>query len=592
MGVLLLFISTGLHAQTKAQIDSVNNIPFETKIAKAAILDETFEQNLRDAQRISYWPGVANSYSNLSLVYYYQGKYNLNVDYALKAIKIYEAINDKEKQAHEYGGLGYSMKRRNMTNALYYMQKGKSLAESHNLEQPLLSIYNNYGVLKEMQYELDSALYFYKKGLVLKERLNDSLGIPYSLNNIGGIYAMKGDFEAAKKLYDQALKIRILKKDQIGIAENYTCLGDLYRMKNEYGKSNENYQKSLAISLKSQYTFLIQSNYKSLADNFEKLNDQAEAYKNYKLYSQFKDSLLNKETNNKIAELEVRFETNKKEKLLAQQKNLLLQKELEVKQRNILLIAVSLLTIFIAFIGYLIYRQQKLKQSQLEQEHELKTAISQIETQHKLQNQRLSISRDLHDNIGAQLTFIISSVDNLKYAFDLKNTKLDTKLDKISTFTRETIVELRDTIWAMNHAEISFEDLRARILNFIEKAKMAKEAINFLFSIDEDLSGVKLTSIQGMNIYRTIQEALNNALKYADASEIAIEIGKHKNKAEIYIRDNGVGFDQSQIEPGNGMANMQKRIGDIGADFQIRSQSGEGTTIQITLDLNLLNLKR
>ncbi|MCY7361581.1 MAG: histidine kinase, partial [Ignavibacteria bacterium] len=138
----------------------------------------------------------------------------------------------------------------------------------------------------------------------------------------------------------------------------------------------------------------------------------------------------------------------------------------------------------------------------------------------------LTISRDLHDNIGAQLTFIISSVDNIKYAFDLQNTKLDDKLQKISNFTKDTIVELRDTIWAMNNNAISFEDLRSRILNFIEKAKVAKENINFKFNIDEKLNKVELTSIVGMNIYRTIQEAVNNAIKYANPTEIEMNATK------------------------------------------------------------------
>ena len=70
------------------------------------------------------------------------------------------------------------------------------------------------------------------------------------------------------------------------------------------------------------------------------------------------------------------------------------------------------------------YNQQKLKNRQLQKENELKDALIKIETQNRLQEQRLRISRDLHDNIGAQLTFIISSIDYLKYGFEIKNEKL------------------------------------------------------------------------------------------------------------------------------------------------------------------------
>ena len=244
----------------------------------------------------------------------------------------------------------------------------------------------------------------------------------------------------------------------------------------------------------------------------------------------------------------------------------------------------SLLTFFIALVGFLIYRQQKLKNRQQEQEHELQKAISKIETQNKLHEQRLSISRDLHDNIGAQLTFIISSIDNIKYAFNLNDTKLDNRLQSISTFTKETIIELRDTIWAMNTAVISLEDLMARIFNFIEKAKSAKENIRFNLSIEEKLSQLTLTSVTGMNIYRTIQEAVNNAIKYSHATDVDIIINSIESKLSVTVSDNGIGFDPTTTPKGNGLLNMEKRILGIGGIFKFDSAPTQGTRVEIVLN--------
>ncbi|MGK4567098.1 sensor histidine kinase [Flavobacterium sp. 3HN19-14] len=239
----------------------------------------------------------------------------------------------------------------------------------------------------------------------------------------------------------------------------------------------------------------------------------------------------------------------------------LLENEADSKQKTTTIVMLSLLILFLGVVGFMIQRQQRLRNNQREQEFQLKTAISQIETQNKLQQQRLSISRDLHDNIGAQLTFIISSVDTVKYGFNVdEDTKLGNRLDKISDFTKSTIIELRDTIWAMNNNEISFEDLRARIFNFIEKAKIAKEDIHFKFNIAENLGDIKLSSIQGINIYRTIQEAVNNSIKYARASEISIEVRRNNAKIEIEITDNGSGFDLENNGGGNGLLNMKREL--------------------------------
>ena len=108
-----------------------------------------------------------------------------------------------------------------------------------------------------------------------------------------------------------------------------------------------------------------------------------------------------------VSLLETKYQTAKKEKLL-------LKKEIEAKQKNTTILILAIVVLFIALLGYLIYRQQRLKNRQQEQEFYLQKAIANIESQNKLHEQRLSISRDLHDNIGAQLTFVISSVDNLK----------------------------------------------------------------------------------------------------------------------------------------------------------------------------------
>jgi len=572
---IFLILSYIVNAQSKKEIDSINTIPLQTKTSEPVLLEKTYLKNAESAKTLNYLLGEAESYSNLSLIYYYQGKFEKDIYYSLKAISIYELLHNNEKLAIEYGELGYRMKRRSLEKAILYMQKGKNISEKNNLEKPLLSIYNNYGYLKELQKEMDSALYYYKICLKIKEKRKDSIGIPYSLNNIATIYIQQNKFKVAQILLNKSLQLRIKQKDKTGIAENYFNLGDLNFSQKKYTEAISFYNKSLNIANKSNYLYLIKNCYLELSKSYEKNTNPIQALYHYKLYSKYKDSLSNQEMNNKIAELDIKFETSKKEKQIIKQ-------QAEVKKRNLYLTGLSGLILLLGIIAYLVNRQQKLKNQQQAKEHQLKIAITQIETQNKLQEQRLSISRDLHDNIGAQLTFIISSIDNVKYAFDITNKKLDTKLSSISKFTKETIVELRDTIWAMNSNEITFEDLEGRIHNFIEKAKEAKQEITFSFKIDENLKSKKLSSVEGMNVYRTIQEAINNSLKYANAKNIQIEAIKSNDQTKITISDNGIGFNEAEIIQGNGLNNMKKRIEEIGGKIHI-SSSENGTTIEVLI---------
>lgn len=227
-----------------------------------------------------------------------------------------------------------------------------------------------------------------------------------------------------------------------------------------------------------------------------------------------------------------------------------------------------------------IYSFIVVKSSQKHKEAELKYVLSQVENQNKLLQQRLSISRDLHDNIGSQLTFIISSIDNLKLTYKVEDKYLNYKLLTIGDFAKNTIVELRDTVWALNSVEMLFEDLEIRINNFIDKARISNQNICFSFLIHEDLRSVKLTAVEGMNIYRTIQEAVNNAFKHAKASRIAIQVEKIESIKRIIISDNGIGFNEEVVQDGNGLKNMRKRIEQIGGIFTLISNS-EGTKIEI-----------
>ena len=273
----------------------------------------------------------------------------------------------------------------------------------------------------------------------------------------------------------------------------------------------------------------------------------------------------------------------KKQNEILQQRAQLAEKDLEVRRKNTFIFGSLGLALVLGLLGYLLYNQQKLKNRQLQKEGELKTALAKIETQNKLQEQRLRISRDLHDNIGAQLTFIISSIDNLKFGFTDIGEKLGNKLSGISAFTSQTIYELRDTIWAMNKENITFEDLQARIANFIEHAKNASEKTEFSFNIEESVDESHVfSSVEGMNIYRIIQEAVNNSLKYADADEIEVNISKGDGQYQIEITDNGKGFEPETIVMGNGLNNMKKRAREIGGTLQLKS-SKKGTSILLRL---------
>ena len=181
---------------------------------------------------------------------------------------------------------------------------------------------------------------------------------------------------------------------------------------------------------------------------------------------------------------------------------------------------------------------------------------------------------------------LTSSLDNLKYAQNLDAKVTNSKLASLSGFTRNTMGELRDTIWAMNKNKISLEDIEERTTSMIAQFNAANsDKITWNVKFDT-YSEVVFNSVNGMHVFRIIQEAINNALKYAEASEISIVTKSNSQGIQVIIKDNGTGFDLNNYQPGNGIKNMRERASFIHSDLEIESISDAGTKISFMVPLN------
>lgn len=559
------------------QISTALNIPYDKIIANTDAA-ETLYLKLTDKKAAIAPKDLAEIYGKLALVNSYLGNYDKRMEYSLKAIKIYEEIGDEVLLGNAYGGLGYSLRTRDLDKALLYMRKAIHLLEKNQDSVGLNPTYDNYGILQENVGNVDSAIYYYNLALNLKRNQNDSIGIPFALGHLAGAHAVKKEFEKSKAFLDEAYHIRTKRNDVYGIAETSVQYADFYFSQGKYSEAAPWYKKSYEQAIANNYVHLAQYASSLLSECLEKTNQPNEAIKYLKISHDLKDSLLNEKSNKAMAQLEIQYETEKKEKLLAEQEVMLTKEQLRVKQRNYTLLGLGLVLIFILVLSYYIYKQQKFKQQKLIEENRLKDELAKITLQNQLHQERTRISRDLHDNIGSQLTFIISSVDNMGYLFKTADEKLRERLTGIADFSRTTITQLRDTIWALNKDEISFDDLKSRLFNYIENAKIVKENITFNFEVNVNQK-ISFNAIEGVNIFRIVQEAINNSLKYSAATKIEVLLYEENGKLCLSVEDDGIGFNVEKVNLGNGLENMKNRASSINADFILDSTPDKGTKI-------------
>ena len=194
----------------------------------------------------------------------------------------------------------------------------------------------------------------------------------------------------------------------------------------------------------------------------------------------------------------------------------------------------------------------------------------------KVKEERLRISRELHDNIGARLTYIISSLE-----MD-QGKEASGKTEKISSFARETMRQLRETIWAVGNKEVSLSEFVERARQFVDQAnEMSASNVALVDNVSLDFA---LSPIQTINFYRIIQEALNNAVKYAEAKNITVEFKQVEKQVSLLIKDDGKGFDSKKVRFQSGVKNMRQRAEEAGAQFELKSAAGNGTRVEVRFE--------
>ena len=562
------------------------------KSVKATNIDSTQYYGdiaLKKLAEVKDYPSLLTVYNNMGIAFQRKGQFEKAIHYKLTGLKKAEEIKDMQYEA--FFCFGLSEVYHDFESYEKGIQYGKRAYELNLKENPLNNIriknsLNAIAINYDDWNKPDLALkYHYKVFDYIKGK--DTLLIQSTYNNIGNTLLKQKNYAAAEKWIKRGLVIldanpkKEIDKHYFGSKSTiYLNLATIAFHLNDYNKAEKLFEQAKLFTQKSGNVVKKRDFYLQLAAFNKKRNNLEETVKSQEQYIKLRDSVFESERVSAIAELETKYQSEKKEKELLSAKNKLYKEELVSKNKSSWIYGISIVAFFSILFGFLYNRQQKIKNKQQKQEFELNSAILKMEGQNNLHEQRLSISRDLHDNIGAQLTFIISSVENIKHGFTIENPKLLEKLNNIANFSKNTIIELRDTIWALNHDEISFEELHGRVNNLIDNAQISQSNCSFSFSIDKKLNQNKLTSIQGVNVYRTIQEAINNALKYANANEISVNITQIKHQFYIVISDNGKGFDTEKVIYGNGLKNMKKRIQEIGGSFELNS-SDKGTKISI-----------
>ena len=361
------------------------------------------------ARKKKLFKNLAEVYNSLAIIYEKYGDFKTAIEYYDNSLKISEKIQSKEDIAialNNLGSMNYAWGK--YEQALDYFNQSLSIRRELEDKQGTGSVLGNIAGIywDQGKYKKAKSLYFKSKNIY--EDINDIYGLTGILANISDIYIYEKKYDSAEVFLNAALDINKEIENYEGTANCYIFKAHIQMMKKKYFKAIDLYNESLNIAKQLNNVQLIMSCYKGLSDSYFQNGEKGKAFEFLNNYIVLKDSVFNATTHKQISELQMIYETEKKEQqIITQQKEMKLQRAENLRTTILLYAALGgvALLLGLAFVIYRSYRQKKIANKLLAEKNE------EIAAQRDLAAQQ----RDIISEQKQEIT------DSIKYAYRIQS---------------------------------------------------------------------------------------------------------------------------------------------------------------------------
>lgn len=513
-------------------------------------------------ERIGNYEELSTTYNNLSQIYLFADSFPQAQYYGELGLKYAGLSGSKNKLAHAYTSMVLLMNRQNKNNeALEYEKKAIAILEQTGDNIMLSRRYISAAILSSSKEVNDSAgaVFFYNKSINLAQQINSRL-------NIRDGYYFRSAFFNNHKDYGKALadyKKHILYRDSLVSIETNSKIADI-ETKYETEKKDIEIER---LKTEQRIRQLEIEKQKAVITGNLSLAKQKESEISLLMQQQELQDLRLKEKDKELEKQFLLTKNNQQQLQLAQQEKQLKEKQLQTQKyfRNLLAVGALLLLI----LAVVLFNRFQIKKK--------------LEEQVRLQEMRNSISRNLHDDIGASLSNI-NILTELAKRNAADPDKAKEYLGKAADDIQHVSESLSDIVWNINPRYDDLNNLFVRMKRYAADMMDGKN-ISYEMNFPDDVSEVKLEMDHRRDLYLIFKEAVNNLVKYSNASKAKVEILINPNSMNVVVKDNGRGFDMNEVKEGNGLRNIQQRAVLLKASLAIESVAGKGTTVTLNMPL-------
>lgn len=570
---------------SKSSSDSVNlGIAYRSKafyFNSQKNIDSSFNYYLK-AEKIYSKLNDKNNYANVLLnkgLVQYKGGDNLGSELSLtKAYNIFSELKDDFRIYNTLIALGNVAEELNeYEKSIIYHNKALEKAVSLKKDDSNLNsavCYNNLGFVYIRQKSFKKAIESFKKGLTNFKVEEDPDLYSSLIDNLAYCKMKTNDFSGLPQMFFYSLKIRDSLQSQPNIILSNIHLSQYYFLKDDINKSKKFAEFALSLSRKNKNPTDILASLHQAAEI-----DSSKAIEYNKEYISLSDSLQIAERNSKdrFARIQLEIDEIKQE-----------NQGLAEKNRNLLYVFV---VTFILVVLLFVVRAQRArtrellyKQAQQKANEDIYNLMmsQQAIIDESRSKEKKRLAQDLHDGVLGRMFGLRLNLDSLNSSTDeeavQKRFELLNELKTIEQDIREISHDLN------REKQVLINNFVSIVHNLLEEQKNAFDAeVNY--TIDNTVNWDKIGNAIKINLYRILQEGLQNINKYANAKNISVEIKGDEENVYLKIKDDGVGFDVNRKSKGIGMQNMISRTHDCKGIIDITSKKDEGTKIVITIPI-------
>ncbi|GAA5225256.1 tetratricopeptide repeat-containing sensor histidine kinase [Membranihabitans marinus] len=612
---------------TKRKADMYYDLGFyilSIDVDSAGIL---FEKVKTISEKIDYKEGIVNYYAGYTNVLNYKGEIEQGLEFNLQSIDIAKQIEDSTYLGKQLANIGISYNYLgDYDSAITYLRRALTIYQSINDEEKvgrlmltLGILYNNFSsdILLDSAI-LEQSLSFLLQALPIAQSLKDTVLEIEILTNLGNTYNNSKNHDQGEKHLDRAKTLAQNIESNTLLEPIYRYLSVVYRSKEQAQKAIEYANKALEISkdwganiyrlltqkelalaysLNNQpekanlilnelipfaesenLNFILDGLYINYAENHADIGEYEKAFHYYEKGKQLSDSLRGGEIKTQLLSLEKKYESAKKD---AQILSMGYQQE---KQKWWILALIGLI-VLISTIGLIVVQRWKFKakiakeeKKRLEKEKQIITSESIIQGQ---EDERQRIAQDLHDGLGGILSglkFTLNTMDGNVILSESNHQVFHKALDQLD----QAISEMRKVAHNMMPEALINFGLDDTVRDYINDINQHSKTQIHYSSYDYK----PMAQSTEITLYRIIQEAINNSIKHAEASDIYIQLNRENQNITLSIEDNGRGFDPSLNHKGIGLKNIRNRVEYLNGRIEINSTVGRGTVIMVEIKLN------